>query len=110
MFPNYTPITPDQPATLGGMVVLFATGFGLWPDLPENVVGITARNYTQNPVTLTIGGLPARLYYAGIAPYQPAMMQINAYVPQGLSPGPQPVVLKIGESDNSAQQFTLPFK
>jgi uncharacterized protein (TIGR03437 family) len=65
----------------------------------------------QAPLSLTIGGQPAQINYAGAAPFEVAgMLQINAVVPQGIGSGAQPVVLKIGANDNSAQQVTVAIK
>ena len=60
------------------------------------------------PVSLTIGGQPAQLYFAGAAPCQVGgIMQINAQVLSNISPGPQQVVLAVGGNDNKSQQVTL---
>ena len=48
------------------------------------------------PVSLTIGGRPATIQYAGGAPYQVmGMFQVNAKVPDGIGSGPQPVVVTV---------------
>lgn len=109
-FPDYSRVSPDNPLEPGGVVVLFATGFGIWPDVPDGAISLLARSYTAQPVSLTIGGQPARLYYAGVAPFRAGMIQINAYVPEGLASGPQPVVLRVGEADNAAQHYLLPVR
>ena len=60
------------------------------------------------PVSLTIGGLPATILYAGSAPFKVSgVLQVNAVVPDGVDSGPQPVVLTIGERNNSQQQLTV---
>jgi uncharacterized protein (TIGR03437 family) len=38
------------------------------------------------------------------------MLQVNAIVPNGIGSGAQPVVLKIGNNDNAAQQVTVAVK
>ena len=103
-------MSAENPLEPGGVVVLFATGFGVWLDLPDGAISLIARPYTAQPVLLTIGGQPARLYYAGVAPFRAGMIQINAFVPEGLASGPQPVVLKVGEADSAAQQYSLPVR
>ena len=71
----------SNPATRGSVVSLYATGEG------SNI----------SSVSMTIGGYPAALLYAGPAPGFPGLMQINAQIPGGfLAPGIQPVVLKVG--------------
>jgi len=63
------------------------------------------------PVSLTIGGKPAKILFAGAAPYEAAgMLQINAIIPNGIGSGPQPVVLTIGNRNNAAQPVTLAVK
>ncbi len=58
---------------------------------------------TQN-VTVTIGGLPAKVDYSGGAPQSVAgLTQINAEVPSGVTPGSSvPVVVQIGTALSQA--------
>jgi uncharacterized protein (TIGR03437 family) len=73
----------SNPAARGSVIVLYATGQG------QSVSG----------VSLTIGGYPSGLLYAGPAPGFPGLMQINAEIPAGfMAPGVQPVVLSIGNA------------
>jgi uncharacterized protein (TIGR03437 family) len=110
VFPNYSVNSPDNPLALGGVIVLFATGAGVW-DVQDTGISITAIPFTAKPVSLTIGGQPARILYAGVSPYQTnGMLQVNAFVPEGIEPGQQPVVLKIGQTDNATQQATISIK
>lgn len=107
-FPAYAPLTEANPAAPGSVIILFATGFGPWPDTQDAAIHLGARSYAAQPVSLRIGGQPARLIYAGAAPYQTAgIVQINAFVPAGLAPGPQPVLLTVGAADNAGQEFTI---
>jgi len=70
----------SNPALRGSVVSFYATGQGS----------------STGTVTLTIGGYPAQLWYAGAAPGFPGLMQINAQIPGGfLAPGIQPVLLSI---------------
>lgn len=60
------------------------------------------------PVSLTIGGQPAKIQYAGAAPYLVSgMLQINAVVPDGIGSGLVPVVLTIGQNSNAQQNVTV---
>jgi uncharacterized protein (TIGR03437 family) len=71
----------SNPALRGSVVSIYATGQGSG----------------SGTVTLTIGGYPAQLWYAGPAPGFAGLMQINAQIPGGfLAPGVQPVVLSVG--------------
>ena len=60
------------------------------------------------PVTLSIGGRPGQINYAGAAPGLVfGVLQVNAVVPSGLSAGPQRLVLTVGKNDNSSQPVTV---
>ncbi len=85
------------PARAGSVVSLYATGEG--QTLPAGVDGKAAASplpQPVGPVTVTIGGLPADVRYAGGAPGQIAgVMQVNVAVPDGLA-GAVSVVLSVG--------------
>jgi uncharacterized protein (TIGR03437 family) len=102
----------DNPAVAGSLVELYATGAGVWnPSVPDGMVNIGPLNFATQPVSLTIGGKPATIYYAGAAGLQVSgLLQINAYVPNGIGSGSQPVILKIGATDNAAQNVTIAVK
>jgi len=81
--------------TGGGAVVGGATDGALWPAVLGSLV-------TQ-PVTATIGGVSAKVDYAGPAPYLVnGAIQVNLTVPAGLTPGPQPVAVAIGTAQSQA--------
>jgi uncharacterized protein (TIGR03437 family) len=62
----------------------------------------------QAPISLTIGGQPAEIRSAEPAPGELfGTLQVIAVVPQGIGPGPQPIVLTVGESSNVRQQVML---
>jgi hypothetical protein len=49
---------------------------------------------TVNPVTVTIGGNPAQVLFAGLAPGYAGLYQVNVVVPEGVTPGANvPVIL-----------------
>jgi len=91
----------SRPAAVGDVVAIYCTGGGLTN--PATVDGsITASTpplprLTQD-VSVTIGGLNAKVDYSGGAPQSVAgLTQINAEVPSGVTPGSSvPVVVQIG--------------
>jgi uncharacterized protein (TIGR03437 family) len=98
----------DNPATAGSIISFFTTGEGVWDSIvSEGNICVDGRRFTAKPVTLTVGGQPARILYAGAAPYSAGRFQVNAQLPAGISPGLQPVILKIGDADNASQNVTL---
>jgi uncharacterized protein (TIGR03437 family) len=102
----------SNPAPKGSTIVLWGTGSGGWSQTPPDGVVITDVSTPPYYVvafaaSLTIGGQPAKILYAGAAPNQVSLLQVNAVVPNGIASGPQPVVLKIGTSDNALQAATV---
>lgn len=111
--------TASNPAPRGSSISFLATGSGTWnlnlyPDgaivlfrdepgvIRGRVIAPTA------PVSLSIGGQPANLRFIGAALDQvTGMLEVDADVPIVIEPGAQPIVLKIGENDNSVQKTTV---
>jgi uncharacterized protein (TIGR03437 family) len=91
---------PQAPAARGSIVQIFATGEG--QTRPGGVDGKLAAAPLPAPVlpvSVTIGGLPATVTYAGGAPGLVAgVIQINARIPDGVAPGPAvPIVIRAGD-------------
>jgi uncharacterized protein (TIGR03437 family) len=94
--------TAANPVKIGDYISLFATGEG--QTTPGSVDGKLAAGAVlpqpNLPVSATIGGLPAVVYYAGAAPGEVAgLMQVNLQIPRGIqSGGYVPVVLHVGNA------------
>jgi uncharacterized protein (TIGR03437 family) len=102
-----SPNSAENPAPPGSIIVFFATGVAPWagPGV-DGSVAIVPRLYLG--AGLTIGGQPAQILYAGVAPYQVwGVFQVNARVPEGIGSGPQRVVLTVGQAGNASQQVTV---
>jgi len=73
----------------GSVVTLWATGEGLTD--PPGVDGRLAVGVVPKPlaaVSVSIGGLPATVQYAGAAPGEmPGLFQINTQIPANVQPG-----------------------
>ena len=91
--------TERTPAPRGSIVTFYATGEGQTD--PEGVDGRLAVPPLPKPlqkVSLTIGGFPAEIMYAGAAPGYAGLIQVNARVPGGFAPtGVLPVILWVGD-------------
>jgi uncharacterized protein (TIGR03437 family) len=81
-----------KPAKPGDSVTLYGTGFGftqpVWQagEIPNQTAQF------QGVVTVTIGGAPAAVQYAGLAPGSiSGLYQFNVQVPQSAPSGNQPV-------------------
>jgi uncharacterized protein (TIGR03437 family) len=88
-----------NPAARGSVISIYATGEG--QTSPAGITGsVTGSNVKTPllPVTVTIGGIGATVQYAGSAPGSVAgLLQVNAVVPAGVSPGSAiPVVVNVG--------------
>jgi uncharacterized protein (TIGR03437 family) len=93
---------PGHGAKAGSMVVLFATGEG--QTSPAGLDGKPAAAPLPKPVlpvSVTIGGKPAEVLYAGGAPGEVAgVMQVNVRVPAGLAAGQASVVIQVGTASS----------
>jgi len=106
---QFTSNTPDNPAAGGTTLKIYAIGVGLWSPPPKSDVFLVGENFTTRPVSLMIGGQPTKIGYVGTAGTFNtwSVLQVIALVPDGLPAGPQPLVLTIGNNDNSQQQVTV---
>jgi uncharacterized protein (TIGR03437 family) len=98
---------PSQPAAVGGVVSIFCTGLGATdPAVASGQPGpsIEPLARVKTPVTVTIGGKPATVYFAGFAPGFAALYQVNAQVPADVTPGDavSVVLTQGGFSSNTA--------
>ena len=107
----------SRAAKAGETVTLFGSGFGrtqapVNPNLAQSFavpLAHTTGDFQSTQATLTIGGQPATISFIGMV--SPGLYQINASVPQGLSPGDQPVVLSLLGGDSTGKQFvTIPIQ
>jgi uncharacterized protein (TIGR03437 family) len=95
------PAAASSPAPRGSVITLWATGEGLTD--PPGVDGRLAVGVVPKPlaaVSVSIGGQPATVQYAGAAPGEmPGLFQINAQIPMNVQPGNQvPVQITVGTS------------
>jgi uncharacterized protein (TIGR03437 family) len=89
---------PGSPATAGDAITVYCTGLGsVDPPVPAGVAAPDSPlSVAVNPVSLTIGGVPAQVLFAGLSPGSAALYQVNAVVPAGVTPGGQvPVVMTV---------------
>jgi uncharacterized protein (TIGR03437 family) len=94
-------VGPSNPAQPGETLVLWATGFGpTSPPTPSGQVVTTAFPVVNlSAITLTIGGKPAQVLWAGIT--IAGEWQLNIQVPQGLPSGDAAIV---GQIDGMSTQ------
>lgn len=106
-----TPNSPDNPAAVGSVLTLFATGAGLMqPPASDGQVAASAGAAPALPVFATVNYTRAPVLYAGPAPGLVAgVFQVNIQVPYAFScltsPNASQVILSAGQPDDSASFF-----
>lgn len=98
---NGTLNSASNPVAQGSYVSLYATGAGLTtPSSVDGQLAVSPYPKPILPVSVTIGGQPATVGYAGAAPGEVAgLMQINVLIPASVTPGGYvPVVLQVGNN------------
>ena len=73
----------------GDAIVIYCAGLGAVN--PPVTAGTAAPSsppaITTNPVTVTIGGKTAQVFFSGLVGGFAGLYQVNAYVPKGITPG-----------------------
>jgi len=96
---------PSTPIRRGGAVVLFGSGFGDWKEnVPDGTLVSSTLPTPKASVSVTIGGVPAKVLYNGGAPgLVSGVVQINAEVPESVTPGEKvTVVVTAGDKSSTA--------
>lgn len=96
---NFSVNGPANPAAKASVVMIYATGEG--QTSPPGQDGLVTGSVLRRPlrdVSVTIGGVPARVEYAGSAPgFVAGVLQVNVTVPENAPSGNSvPVILTIG--------------
>jgi uncharacterized protein (TIGR03437 family) len=94
--------TNTIPAKPGEIIILWATGFGpTTPAAPQGVETPSDKTYSTSTLpTVTVGGMPATVYGAALAPGFAGLYQIAIQVPTSLMNGDWPVQAMIGGSQS----------
>jgi uncharacterized protein (TIGR03437 family) len=89
--------SPDNPALPGQYVVAYVTGQGALDNVLQNGQAAPAAPLSKPlaAVQATIGGQPAAIYFAGLAPGLIGVLQMNILIPD-VAPGDQPFEVTIG--------------
>jgi uncharacterized protein (TIGR03437 family) len=89
----------SHPATAGDALMIYCAGLGAVN--PPVATGSAAPTLplanTSNAVTVTIGGQPAKVLFAGLAPGFASLYQVDVLVPPGIAAAPNvPVIVMAG--------------
>lgn len=99
---DYTLNTSANPAAIGSVVMIYGTGGGVTnPPSADGSMAPVAEPFARlalQPVTATIGGVPAQVSYSGGAPgLISGLTQFNVTIPAGVTPGSSvPVLVSVG--------------
>ncbi len=106
---GHTANSAATPAPAGSIVSLFLTGEGqTTPSAFDGKLAASILPKPLSPVSVTIGGLPAEVDYAGAAPDMIAgMMQVNARIPSAVTSGPAVGVMVTVGTAATANNVTL---
>jgi uncharacterized protein (TIGR03437 family) len=81
--------TTSNPAKRGGVIVIYATGFG----------ATASSGAATTTITVVIGGAELSVAYAGVSPGTPGLYQVNVALPAAMPPGlALPLYLKQGSA------------
>ncbi len=98
---NYQLVTPTNPIRPGDTLVIYLTGMGLTS--PLVTAGLPAPTsplaWASIGPTITLGGSQLQIQYAGLAPGEIGVYQINAVVPSSVTQGMSvPLVISQGST------------
>jgi uncharacterized protein (TIGR03437 family) len=95
--PNGTRNTVASPVARGSYIIVYANGLGaVNPPVPTGQrAPFNPLSTVQFPITASIGGQPAQVLYAGLAPGFVGLYQLNIAVPANASTGLVPLTLTI---------------
>jgi uncharacterized protein (TIGR03437 family) len=97
-----TLVTPTAPAHTGDNVYIYAVGLGATNPPVATGAAPTANDPTTTLPTVTIGGVPAKVAFAGLPQgYGDGIYQLNFAIPANVQ-GTQPLVMTIGGVSSSS--------
>ena len=95
---DFTPNSSFSPAARDSVIMIYGTGFGMLDPAPADGQIAAGPALQVLPVSVTIGGIPAEVSYAGASPgLISGLTQINVRVPKTLPPDPvTPLSIRVG--------------
>jgi uncharacterized protein (TIGR03437 family) len=105
---DYSFITSSSPAQPGETILLYLSGLGGVNPLVSdgNAAPSSPLSYTNNTIAAFINGQQATVGFAGLAPYEAGLYQVNLTVPTGLASGAYTV--DIAGPDSYASEAAIP--
>jgi uncharacterized protein (TIGR03437 family) len=100
--------TLQNPASAGTVVSVFFTGQGPVTTVIDDGAAPNAGQIVSatSNVSATIGGAPAQIQFAGLAPLYPGVAQMNLTVP-ALASGVYPLTVSVGGTESNVAQLVI---
>ncbi len=101
---NQVLVDASHPVSAGDAIVIYCAGLG--PVNPPVAAGSAAPfsppATTVNPVSVTIGGKTAQVFFGGLVGGFAGLYQVNAYIPDGIAPGSAvPLIVTVAGFDSA---------
>ena len=108
LHPDYSLVTPQNPARPGETIALYLTGLGaVNPQVANGAAGpVNPLAEAVENLDVRIGGQSATIAFAGLAPLLRGLYQLNVTIPANVATGDQYV--DIGGPDTLNSQILLP--
>jgi len=105
---TYALVTPDNPASAGETLVIYATGAGTFDFPPATGAGASSTQLARTSVTpaVTVGGVSAAVGFSGLAPGYVGLLQLNIVLPAPL-PGSGTLPLKVQFNPSASASANL---
>lgn len=107
--PDYSLLTPTNPAQSGSTIIAYLTGSGPTDvALADGAPAATAPlAHAMSQVSAMLGAAPAQVMFAGLAPGFVGLTQMNIQLPDALPPGDYPLTITIGGVTSNAGIITV---
>lgn len=106
---DYSLITAQAPARPGEHVILYLVGMGVTdPSVGTNVPAPSSLARARVQPTVTIGGRPAQILFAGLTPGAVGLYQINLLIP--VEAGTGDLQLLVTQGGFTANETTIPVR
>jgi uncharacterized protein (TIGR03437 family) len=95
-------ITPTNPIHPNDIVIIYATGMGRTSPFVDSGMPAPADPLPNTVIaaSVTLGGVPLNVLYAGLVPGEVGVYQVNALVPSGVPQGME-IPLVVAQAGNS---------
>jgi uncharacterized protein (TIGR03437 family) len=100
---NYQLVTPANPALPNEALIVYATGIGKLTDRPSTGAATPSSPLATawDEPAVTVGGSPAQVLFAGLAPSFVGLAQFNIQLPESLPAGNLPILIESPGNDSS---------